>query len=431
MSTTYDPGERAYFDPADLKVELDRVFEICHSCRLCFNLCPSFERLFAAIDRRDGDVAALGDSERSEVVEACYQCKLCYLRCPYIPPHEWQLDFPGLMLRAWAQRARRASLRDKLTTAALASTDLVGKAATRVAGLSNTLVSKPQGLARRAMEATVGISAQRLLPPYAKERFSVWWRRRKRPMSARSRNVTDEVALFPTCSVEYWEPDIGKSLTRVFERNGVEINALCTAGCCGAPWLHAGEIGHFVDRAKRLLPAIRAAAGSRKLVVPQPTCAYVFRRDYPKYLGEETAGFLARQVVDSCEYLARLAREGALDTNFGDGGPKRIIYHAACHLQAQGIGLRARDLLKLTGAEVQVVAKCSGIDGMWGYRAENYEMANKVAVPLIREVRQASADVVAGDCHLANTAIFEATGLRPLHPIQVLDLAYRGENRVG
>jgi Fe-S oxidoreductase len=104
--------------------------------------------------------------------------------------------------------------------------------------------------------------------------------------------------------------------------------------------------------------------------------------------------------------------------------PATITYHTPCHLRAQNVGLKSRDLMKLTGAKIKLVQQCSGIDGMWGLRAENAELAIPMAKKLGDEITRAGGDVVAGDCHLANTAINEQTGNVPLHPIQIVARAY-------
>jgi Fe-S oxidoreductase len=106
MTVTYNPADAKYFDEFDFRQELTRVFDLCHGCRLCISLCPSFPTLFDSIDSHDGDVDALSRAQQDEVVDECYQCKLCYVKCPYVPPHEWQLDFPRLMLRAKTIRKR-------------------------------------------------------------------------------------------------------------------------------------------------------------------------------------------------------------------------------------------------------------------------------------------------------------------------------------
>ena len=46
-----------FLDPKKLDDEMRRVFDICHGCRRCFNLCDSFPKLFDMIDEsKDEDV---------------------------------------------------------------------------------------------------------------------------------------------------------------------------------------------------------------------------------------------------------------------------------------------------------------------------------------------------------------------------------------
>ena len=423
MTVTYDPDHPAYYDEKDLRQELERVYDLCHGCRLCVGLCPSFPTMFNLIDARDGDVAAMTPAEQDQVVDECYQCKLCYVKCPYIPPHEWELDFPRLMLRAAA--ARPKTLRDKVTTQALSRTDQTGRMATLVSPLANAAMGKPGSGLRKLMDRAVGIAADRVLPPYARVRFTTWFKRRGQGRLGRTQQA--QVGVFPTCLVEYQNPAVGQDLVKVYERNGVACELAEGAGCCGAPWLHSGDFDSFRKQAAKNVAKLAAVVRSgRDIVVPQPTCGYVLKRDYPEYLKTPDAELVGSHTYDAAEYLWRLHKgEGTeLDTDFGGEVPATAAYHVPCHLQAQNIGLRSRDLMKLTGTKVSVIQKCSGIDGMWGLRAENYELSRKVAQPLKAAVEKADAEVVAGDCHLANGAILQETGTAPVHPLQFLARAY-------
>lgn len=439
MTTTYSPDEPAYFDEGDLRVELERVFDLCHGCRLCFNLCPSFPTMFDLIDANDGDVSAMTAADQDQVVDECYQCKLCYAKCPYVPPHEWQLDFPRLMMRAHAVRhAEGLPVREQVTDQVLARTDLIGKVSVAAAPVVNTLTGTPGSWVRKLMEKTSGMAAERLLPPYARTRFSTWFRRRRADQGPRPL-VTGlhqgDVSVFPTCFIEYMEPAIGQDLVKVYERNGVTCSIPDGTRCCGAPWLHQGNVKEFTKSAARNVTALAAEVrAGREVVVAQPTCAYVVKKDYPLYLAgtplAAAAELVAEHTADPAEYLVALHRaEGtSLDTEFAgvDAGvvPEQVTYHVACHLQAQHIGLKSRDLLKVAGIKATPVQRCSGIDGTWGYRAENYELARLVAAPLAREIVAAGNEVVCGDCHLANGAIEQETGMRPVHPMQLMARAY-------
>lgn len=429
MTTIYDPKHPLYTDEADVRAELTRVFDLCHGCRLCFKFCTSFPTLFEMIDRHDDqDAGRLSPAQQDQVVSECFQCKLCYINCPYIPDlHEWALDFPRLMLRADAMRQAndQVSLRSKVTNTVMGHTDLMGKAATLAAPAVNKMVGAKSGsLVRKAIQATSGVSAVRLLPPYARQRFTTWFKKRPKVRIAKRQG---RVAVYPTCLVEYQQPGIGHDLVKVYERNGIECSLAETTACCGAPWLHSGDVKEFTKVAEKNVKALAASVRKgRDIVVPQPTCGYVLKKDYPAYVGGEDAKLVAEHTYDAAEYLMKVHKaEGAsLDTDFNGFVPATVTYHTPCHLKAQNVGLKSRDLIKLTGAKVKLVQQCSGIDGMWGLRAENTAISLPIAGKLAEEIRRADGDVVAGDCHLANTAIMEQTGETPMHPLQLLARAY-------
>jgi Fe-S oxidoreductase len=427
MTATYNPADPKYFDKEDLHAELDRVFDLCHGCRLCFNLCPSFPTLFDFIDEHDGEVEALTQKERDQVVDECFQCKICYVKCPYVPPHEWALDYPRLMMRVHANRKREGvSLKTKITDQALSRTDLVGALNSMLAPIVNASIATPGSLTRKAISATVGIASKRLLPPYARIRFSTWFKRRNNKIE----NPSAQASIFATCFVEYMATPIGQDLVAVCEKNTIECSLPEGAKCCGAPWLHSGNVDEFTKAAKENIAVLaKTVREGKDIVVPQPTCSYVIKKDYPLYVGGEDANLVSEHTFDAAEYLVRHHNEkGGLKTEFpgrSDGSvPDAVTYHVPCHLQAQNIGFKSRDLLKVADIRCDLVQRCSGIDGTWGLREDNYEMARKVARPMVRDIQAAGNEVICGDCSLANGAIEEETGTKPVHPVQILARAY-------
>lgn len=428
MTTTYDPHHPLYLDEADTRTELTRVYDICQGCRRCVDLCPSFPALFGFIDKQeDKDAGEMTPAQQDQVIDGCFQCKLCYVNCPYTPgEHEWSLDFPRLMLRAVAMRhtSGQISLRDRATTALMGHTDVIGTMTVATVKLANKVVgARPGSILRKAVELTTGVSSVRLLPKFAHSRFSSWFRQRPK---VRMGSKQGSVTIFPTCLVEYQEPAIGKALVKVYEHNGVECT-LTDAKCCGAPYLHSGDIAKFtkvaVDNVATLAAEIRKGTD---IVVPQPTCSYVLKKDYLDYVGGPDAQLVAQHTFDAAEYLMNVHHtEGSsLDTQFPGTVPETIVYHTPCHLRAQDIGLKSRDLMKLTGAKIKLVEQCSGIDGMWGLRAKNADLSLPIGEKLGAMINDAGGDAVAGDCHLANTVITEQTGLTPAHPLQMIAHAY-------
>ena len=140
---SYDPNDPVYWDSKGLEQELHRAFEICNGCRLCFNLCSSFPDLFKSFERHETEHGKLTTEEIDRIVDGCFQCKICYVKCPYTPDdkHEFQLDFPRLLLRAHAvrQKERGIGLRDRL----LSRPEMLGKMAKLTPGLANWANRQP------------------------------------------------------------------------------------------------------------------------------------------------------------------------------------------------------------------------------------------------------------------------------------------------
>ena len=429
MATSiYSPLDELYFDKSDLKKELDTTFHQCSDCRLCIKYCYSFKSLFQMVDElHDADVEKITEQEHERIVNECFQCKLCYTNCPYNPEtdSEWNIDFPRLMLRALSIMNN-----EKKTTRAaklLAKTDLQGKLITKVAPIYNkTNEIKP---ARKLIEMTTGISKERLLPTFTNIRFSKWFKKHA-PKLGNKRDV--KAALFPTCLVEYQNPDIGKAAVNVYEKNGIECTLPEGQVCCGMPHLDGGDVEKFKENARKNVAVLsKAIDEGYDIVVPQPTCGYVLKKDYFDYLGTEDAKKVADNTYDISEYLIKQHKNDPLDKNFEGQTFETITWHQPCHYGAQNMGPQSSLLMKLTGAKVEMTNRCSAIDGTWGLRKENVDMARKIAKPLMDFVEKKDSQLVAGDCNLANTAIQEGTGRVPVHPIQVLNAAYGYEKFSG
>jgi Fe-S oxidoreductase len=421
LTITYDPKDPAYWDDGDLRGELTRVFDLCHGCRLCFKFCTAFPTLFEMVDSHDDqDAARLTPADQEQVVHECFNCKLCYVNCPYIPGQsEWNLDFPRLMMRADQVRVKAGEVtaKSKLQNQALARTDLIGKLNVAAAPLANKAIGTPGSFTRKVMEKTVGIASERVLPPYAAALLDLV---QEAPAqgggqaagqgrrSRRARRVP--------------EPGHRPRPGQVYERNGIE---------CSLPKGRSAAVRRGCTRATSTTSSPRVARTSscwptrsrrQRHRRAQPTCGYVLKKDYVDYIGGPDAQLVADNTYDASEYLMKVHKgEGTeLDTDFTGEIPEALTYHAPCHLRAQNIGLRSRDLMKLTGTKITLVAECSAIDGTWGYREQNYEISRKVAGKMAKAIEKAGNDVVAGDCNLANGGILQETGTMPVHPIQVV-----------
>jgi Fe-S oxidoreductase len=404
-----------YAEPAALERELRRVGEICHQCRRCLPLCPSFPKLFELVDATPDEIAGVGMAGFEEVNELCYHCKLCYNHCPYTPPHEWDVDFPALMRRQQIARNRREGvpLARKLTT----RTDLLGKVGSLAPPLMN--FANRNRLSRVAMEKTVGIHRDWVMPSYYHETVDRWFRRR----GPRGSGENGRAVLFSTCSVNYSDPLAGRSAVAVLEHSGVHVD-VCYERCCGMPFTDVGDLDAARRNAQRnvedLLPHVEAGA---TVVVPGPSCSLMLKEEVPRLLGSDAARAVAAATRDLMEYLHQLAREKKLSRDFQQP-LGRVAYHAPCHLRAQNIGFRSRDLLKLAAEEVVLVDACSGVDGTWGMQARFHDASLGVARKMLGSIDEAGADHVATDCPLSALRIEEGLGRKAVHPVVLLRHAY-------
>ena len=418
MTGATDIGSPPFGDAANLAAETARIYDICAGCRRCYNLCPSFTHLLDTIDEHDGDIAALSVEEDRRTVDLCFGCKLCYPLCPYTPPHRWAVDFPLLMQQARVARADRegVAFRDRV----LGNTELLGRIGSAVPVVSNW-VNRNRAV-RWAMEKTLGVDRRRRLPRYTR-RFSRWFRRQTPPAGV---GRSGRVALFYTTPVEFTGADVGIAAVRVLWRSGVEVRCPEQV-CCGMPALDGGDVAGATRRARRNLETLgRAVDAGCDIVVPGPTCSRMLKQDYPRLLpGAETERVVAR-VHDLGQYLVKLHVEGKLEQSFATS-LGRVAYHAPCHLRVQEIGFKARDLLRLVpGTTVEVLERCTGMDGTWGFKREFYDASLAVARPLLRDVDALDPDVVVSDCPLAALQIEQARGRRVYHPVEALLAAYEG-----
>lgn len=420
----------AFYDETALFTELERVYDICHGCRRCFNLCQSFPTLFDLIDESSTmEVNGVDKKDYWRVVDQCYLCDMCYMtKCPYVPPHPWNLDFPHLMLRAKAVKFKQGGTRarDKMLT----STDTVGKLAGIPIVVQFVNAANANKTVRKAMDKTLGIHPDALLPKYHSDTFRRRWdgdrldATKAQPTAA----THGKVALFATCFGNYNEPSVPEDLAAVFAHNGIPVTIATKEHCCGMPKLELGDLASVTAAKEANIPVLaKLVDAGWDIVAPVPSCVLMFKQELPLMFPDDADVIKVRDAIfDPFEYLMLRHKEGKLNTNFPHPLGK-VSYHVACHQRVQNIGLKTREILQLVpGTEIDAIERCSGHDGTYAVKSEFHVASMKIGRPVFDRVKKNAPDHYTSDCPIAGHQIQNGLndGSEPKHPLRLLRMAY-------
>ena len=279
------------------------------------------------------------------------------------------------------------------------------------------------------MESALGVHRDKLLPGFASSTFETWALKRGLVAGASEGHKTETV-LFQTCYVQNNEPEIGRDTVDVLQRNQVEVRCAQGLRCCGMPAWERGDLTAVREQARDnleiLMPFVEAGA---KVLAINPTCSMMMRREYPELLEgvqRERARKLADAVMDPGEFLWSIRKEDRFNTDFKSSPGETVAYHAPCHLRAQGVGFKGRDLLrKIPGVTPQTTLECCGHDGTYAMKVDGFEPSQRIGKKSFDEMKGREAEVWATDCPLAALQFEQHAGKKPMHPMSILARAYR------
>ena len=428
-----DWKSQAFYEEASLNKELERVFDICHTCRRCVSLCTAFPTLFDLIDASATlEVDGVAKADFGKVVDQCYLCDMCYMtKCPYVPPHEWNVDFPHLMLRAKAVKFRKGEVgfRDKL----LSSTDALGKLASIPVVVQVVNAANKNSVARGLLDSVLGVHKDRVLPEYDSAKFRATARADATFTVVDGKQSPGKVALFATCYINYNEPGIGHDLLKILAHNEIPAILVDKEVCCGMPKLELGDL-EAVARNKAInIPVLaKLAREGYAILAAVPSCALMFKQELPLMFPDDAdVKAVAEAMYDPFEYFVLRQKDGLLKTDFKKPLGK-VSYHIPCHLRVQNMGQKTREMLqKIPDTQITTVERCAGHDGTWGVKSEYYENSMKIGRPVFRLMAEAQPDYISSDCAIAGRHIQQGmyesdsdTKAQKQHPLALLRIAY-------
>ena len=385
--------------------------DLCVRCATCMAVCP----VARVTPRFPGPKQAgpgaqrfrsAGDPSVDDWIDLCMGCHLCDTVCPAgVPVSEL-----NLLAKAKFFTERGRSPRDWL----LVRSDRFGELASRFARLVNPLLQNRTF--RRLLDLLLKIDRRRDLPAYESPSFRRWFRTRAAAGHAPGRR---SIAYFHGCFTNTNEVDVGKAVVALLEAQGYAV-VVPPQRCCGIPRLGIGDLKGARQMGEQnlslLLPTVRKGLD---MVFSSTSCGLMLRHEYARLLGLPGAEELAVRLFDIGEFLLRLpAAEGVAFEPL----PLKVGYFVPCHLRSLGIGLPFLEILRrVPGLAVELIdAECCGLGGLYGFKREKYAIAEEIGRDLAREVSRIKPALILSDCEGCRMQLRRLTGLRVLHPVQLL-----------
>ena len=425
-----------YYNEEATLLEMERIFDICHGCRRCVSLCGSFPTLFDLVDEsKSGEVEGVDKKDYARVVDQCYLCDLCYMtKCPYVPPHQFNLDFPHTMLRAKAIKFKKG----EISTAEkfLASTDVHGQLAGIPIVVQVANAVNQTKLARSVLESVAGVDKNAWLPSLATKKFRSGTPQARATLVTEGDKTPGKVAIFATCYINYNEPGIGLDLLKILDHNEVPYVIVEKEKCCGMPKLELGDLEAVNASKEANIPVLaRYAREGYAILAAVPSCALMFKQELPLMYPDEPDVQLVKEAMwDPFEYLMQRKRDGLLKTEF-PVSLGNVSYQIPCHGRVQNIGKKTEEMLKMIpGTTLNTIERCSGHAGTFGVKKATHQQAMKIGKPVFKAMASmkdgAKPDFISSDCALGGLHIalgFEFICLcapQLLQPLSLVAKAY-------
>ena len=387
----------------------------CVKCTICETFCP-YSRVTPLFPgpKYVGPQAEryrTGDASPDASVDYCSGCGICTQVCP----HGVKIAEINSRARAQLWEERGIPLRNQV----ISRPSVLGRLGTPVAPLANwTLRNRPF---RWVVERTLGVHRKATLPRFAGRTFQRWARKHVSPGAERT------VVYFHNCGTNYYEPAVGRMTVEVLEHNGFHV-VVPKQDCCGLPLQSNGNFTAARAYVRRLVANLAPYARQGLPIVANSTsCGLMLKREAREILDVEDEDMVAvsEATYDLCEFLLLLYEQGELRTDFR---PLELTvpYHAPCQQQGHGIGKPALDLFALVPGlrAIELDTDCCGIAGTYGLKKEKYEISMAVGERLFALLRESEAEVAACDSETCRWQIEHGSGVRAVHPVELLHRAY-------
>ncbi len=391
----------------------------CIACTICLVACPVAKQSQDFLGPR-----TIGPAherfrpfgfEEDKSLSLCSNCKNCDIACPHGVP----VSTLNMLARADSYKNKSRAAGDRI----LAHGEALAKSSSLVPSSLKNFMLKNK-LVRSVLQ-TMGISSHATMPNFAKQTFRKQIKKIKQP-----ENPLGKIVFFPGCYMDIYDTQASLDMTQVLNLLGYEVIVPKGLVCCGLPMVANG----FIDDArKNAAKNIEVLAPYLREQIPVltgcPSCALMFKADIPELFPE--LEFFGTSVHDMQEFVLEKVRACSLGLQLA-GSPLSVVYHAPCHLRAQGIGLPGLELLHLV-KNLNVVnadAGCCGISGSYGFKNASYAISMQVGAELFQAIKESGATMGVSECGTCRLQMTHGSKLPAVHPLSLVLASMQGRKFV-
>ncbi len=391
----------------------------CIACTSCVASCPvtAATKKFAG-PKMVGPAHSrmqFAEEDIEKSLEFCSNCKNCEITCP----SGVAVSTLNMLQRGAYYRKHAHSQRDDMLAHGERMAKLVRKLPFGVWGANLGMkIGKQLGIFKK-----IGIAGERDMPAYAPKSFlQLFPKIRQTPFEKK-------VVFFPGCFINDNAPEVGIAFVKVMQANHYEVLVDKKFTCCGSPLVVTGYLDEAKEHADRNTERILHWQSQGYPVVACCTsCSLMLKQEYHELFNEKEMVQAASSIYDSFEFLAMLAEKKELSLDFVASN-HTYLYHAPCHLRAQGIGLPALEILHcIPGLQIENAdAGCCGMSGNYGFKEDKYRISLQVGEKLFHRIEQSKSEKIVSDCGTCRLQIEHVTGRETCHPMQILAEAYENK----
>ncbi len=390
--------------------------DVCIRCATCMAVCP-VSRVTPKFPgpKQAGPGAERfrkrGESSVDEWIDLCIGCHLCDMVCS----SGVNISELNLIAKAKYLDEKGRSFRDWLLTHSY----LLGRLGSSFSPLANLLIRN--SMVRWMVEVILRIDRRRELPGYESLTFRQWFKEHHSKDNKKVASTRNRVAYFYGCYINTNEVDVGKATVQVLDANGFEV-ILPPQRCCGIPMLGNGDFKGAKKMGLYNVPSfLQTVRSGLDLVFSSTSCGYMIKHDYGHLLNIPGSEEVAKCTFDIFEFLRNSGESNGFDMNFKEL-PLKVAYFAPCHLRTFGMGLPALEILRfIPGLKIDnIEADCCGMGGAFGFKKEKYEISQEIGKDLKEAIDRLNPEIILSDCEGCRMQIRHLTGLKVLHPIQIL-----------